>query len=789
MLLFTLAFLFGDLYLQTCSFLPDHKIIFFMIVIIFFSYIIFYIFFRNSNRFFLSLLHFLMAALLGFTWTAWYAQAILSWSLPKSVEGKNILITGIIASLPSVDQWQQQFQFKLEKLQYENPITQKKIIQYPNSLIRLNFRNPKLNRHQLKFTVGDRWQFVARLKRIHSTQNPGAFDYEAWSLQKGLRATGYVISHSQNQLLSQYGYEEPINRIRQSLQEKINLYAPASTTAPWLMALIIGERNNIAQSDWQILRKTGTNHLMAIAGLHIGLMAGFAHTLIAWCWRRVPYLTLRFPAIQAGACAALIVAILYSALAGFLIPTQRACLMLAIFILAILWRRKINAWHAWALALLIVLILNPLNVLTESFWLSFGTIALIIYGMSGRLAPQGWWWHWGRVQWVIGLGLIPLTLTLFQEGSFISFVANSIAIPWLAFFILPFCLLSAVFLFIFPILGAALLWLADQSLAGLWYVLTWFAQLPLSAWHQAMPNHAIFGMTLLGCMLLLLPAGVAGRWLGIVWFFPLIFYQAPTPPANHFWVTLLDVGQGLSVVVQTQSHLLIYDTGAKYNDNANMGEQVILPYLRTLGVHQIDRLVISHGDNDHIGGADSLLAAFSVRSIKTSEPEKLLNATPCVAGEQWEWDGVRFSFLYPAREQLKWGNNSSCVLRIENQQQSILLTGDIEKIAEKNLLSQPHVSTLLNATMLVAPHHGSKTSALPAFVEAVHPQVVLYAIGYRNRYHFPHKSVVAAYRAIDAMQLNTAESGAIEIKMSADDFYLPLIHQYRLTYQRYWMDA
>jgi competence protein ComEC len=350
-----------------------------------------------------------------------------------------------------------------------------------------------------------------------------------------------------------------------------------------------------------VLRNTGTNHLMAIAGLHIGIMAGIAHAVVSYAWRFAPALLLRMPAQIAGACAALFMAVIYSLLAGFSIPTQRACIMLAAFICALLSRRKINAWHAWALALLIVLLVNPLSILTDSFWLSFGTIALIIYGMSGRLAPKGHWWKWGRVQWVIGVGLMPLSLLLYQQTSLVSFLANSIAIPWLGFLILPFCFLSAILLLIAPNMAALSLYFADKSLAVLWFVLTWFSQLNFAVWMQVIPNNFVLFTTVVAFLLLLLPSGMPGRWLGVFWLLPLLLYQSEKPKIGEIWATVLDVGQGLSVVVQTHSHMLVYDAGPKMN-GVDAGENIVLPYLRTLLTKKIDMLVISHGDNDHIGG-------------------------------------------------------------------------------------------------------------------------------------------------------------------------------------------
>lgn len=753
MLTFILAFLAGDLTLQTFSSLPSLTLIFGITIIV----IIICFYFKRYLP---------LAFMLGFAYTAWYAHNILSWELPKELEGKPHLVTGCVASIPVTDYKQVHFLFALENT---------------SALIRLSAQNfPQL------FHVGDKWQLQVRLKRIHGSQNAGAFDYEAWAMQKGLRASGSIISSVENKFLSHHWYHFPIAQIRERLLVKMQKHLPDSVGSPWLIALVIGERIGIKPDDWQVLRNTGTNHLMAIAGLHIGMIAGFAHTLVSIVWRCIPTLVLLFPAQLAGGCAALFTAFLYSALAGFSIPTQRACIMLTVFIIALLLRRNISAWTAWSLAMILVLLLNPLSVLTESFFLSFATIALIIYGMSARLAPTGWWWKWGRVQWVIGLGLIPITLALFQECSLVSFLANSVAIPWLGIFILPFCFLSGIFLFLYEPFGAILLFIASKSLAGLWCVLSWFSHFHFAAWQQAIPNTGIFLLTVLAFILLLIPAGMPGRWLGMLWLLPLVLYQYPTPEKGNFWLTLLDVGQGLSVVVQTKSHVLVYDAGPKYSENFDMGASVVVPYLRTNGTKTLDMLVVSHGDNDHIGGAPFIIHSLPVTMIKTSVPEKITNHTAelCLAGTAWEWDGVKFDFIYPTVNELHLGNDSSCVLRVSNGTHAILLTGDVEKFAEKQMLQK--VPQYLPASILIAPHHGSKTSGVEQFVNAVHPSYVLYATGYRNRYHFPHVSVVRSYTEMNSQQFSTAECGEIQFRLDRNKMIAPPL-LYRTEKQRYWM--
>lgn len=762
MLHFSLAFLCGILLFQNFSYLPPEKWLDFLIPL-------------AMCLLYWKISRFVAFGLLGFAWMLFYVHLQMNWSLPENVEGKTIKITGTIISIPNTAKHLTHFVFSLKKIVFENNT------QIASGRIRLSWM---LEKNVNLLHVGDQWELNVRLKKIHSTLNPAGFDYEAKALQEGIRATGYVVNKAKNTLLKRANYYFFIDRFREALKYKIEKNLPQTNTSPWIVALILGERNGISEENWEVLRNTGTNHLMAIAGLHIGCMAGLAHMILQKIWQKCTRCMLIIPASQAGSIAALCMALFYSMLAGFSIPTQRACIMLSVFILVLLLRRKLPTWHAWSIALFIVLLSNPLDVVTESFWLSFGAVAFIIYGVSGRLASSGLLWKWGRIQWVIALGLIPFSIWLFQQCSIIALIANSIAIPWVGFLIVPLCLLGS-FAFIFSLkLGSLILILADKCLSVLWIILSWFSHLPFATWHQVLPHYWILIFSTIGIILLLLPVGFPGRYFGFFWLLPLFFYKTSELKIGEIHFTLLDVGQGLSAVVQTKNHILVYDAGAKLNSNYDMGESVVIPFLELLGIKSIDRIVVSHGDNDHIGGVFAILKKFPVDSIKTSVPEKLpfSSTSFCLRGESWDWDGVHFKFLYPDLNHLGLGNNSSCVLKISTADKQILLTGDIEKIAENELIKNEKEN--LFATILVAPHHGSKTSANMDFIKAVHPAYVLFPVGYRNRYHFPHPIVIERYLLQKAISINTVDAGAIEILLSTAEKYQVLL--FRNENKHYW---
>jgi competence protein ComEC len=757
-----ITFLSGIMLLQDFSSLPT----LYVSLSVTFLLIIFMVF----QKPFLTYLKLPALFILGFVWCAVYANIQSSWILPDDLEGKTLKITGIIDTIPVVNEHLTTFLFSIQKIQSGNQIIP------AHGLVHLSWQDTKE-----KLKAGDKWEFSARLKKIHGNRNPGGFDYEAWSLQAGIRANGYIY-HDDAKLIHAYWYQNPLSRIRQHLYDKIIEVVPPSRTSPWIAALAVGIRNGVNSDDWQVLRNTGTNHLMAIAGLHIGFMSSFMYALVNALWRRIPLLTVKWPAQHAGAVAGVLTAIGYSALAGFSLPTQRACLMLVIFFIISLFRRQVTVWHGWSMVLFLVLFINPLSVLTESFWLSFSAVALIIYGLSDRLEVRKWWSKWGRIQWVLTLGLIPLNIWFFQECSLISIIANVIAIPFVGFIIVPCVLLGCFMLLLSSKLAGIILLFSDKLLNILWGCLTYLSHLSWAVWYHAIPSVFLLLIACIGVIILLLPAGFPGRGFGLIFLFPFLLYQSPIPQVGDAWFTLLDVGQGLSAVIQTQKHLLVFDTGAHLSSDYDMGESVVLPFLRSLNTKKIDMLIVSHRDNDHSGGAKAIINQIPVLSIKTSSPELFSQSSYCLQHEHWQWDGVDFAFLYPTAAQLGLDNDSSCVLRISTHYHQILLPGDIEKSAEKYLVSS--IKDELQSDILIAPHHGSKTSAVNEFIEAVHPKVVLFPVGYRNRYHFPNQAVLNQYKELNVGMYNSGSDGAIRFELSDKDVLVPEL--FRSENKHYW---
>ncbi len=534
------------------------------------------------------------------------------------------------------------------------------------------------------------------------------------------------------------------------------------------------------------MRRTGTTHLMSISGLHVSLVAGLAVAVGAWLWRRCGPCALRLPAQHAGAWCGLAAALAYSALAGFSVPTQRSLLMGAAVLGAVLLRRAQRPAHVLALALGAVLLLDPLAVLAVDFWLSFGAVGVILFAVAGRrdATRRDRVVSWARVQLAITLAMAPVTLFLFQQVSLVSPLANAWAIPWFGIVVVPAALAASAVALVWPPAAgpptAFAVALADWGLRGL----DAMAALPLAEIYLPSPSWQATAAAVVGALLVALPSGAPGRAVGLALWLPLA-WQAPAPlPPGHFRLTLLDVGQGMSAVVQTRNHVLLYDLGPRLSASFDATNAVVVPFLRREGVSRVGALVLSNGDADHAGVPGALVAALPVDATYSGEPERFaaLGARACAEGQAWEWDGVRFRFLNPADETLR-GNDRSCVLWVAAGESRAVLTGDVGAAVERRLVVR--WGRDLTARVVQVPHHGSRTSSDPAFVVATAPQLALLSTGFRNRFGFPKPDVVERWRARGADVLDTQAVGAVVLEVGPQGV-VDAPRLVRLEQRRYW---
>jgi competence protein ComEC len=714
--------------------------------------------------------------ILGFFWAALRAEYALMPMLEPGIEGKTVLLEGTLPDLPrQLSARQLRFLFEAERLDQGSGWSD-----FPAKV--------RLDWYGSGFTPapGERWQLAVRLKRPHGFLNPGGFDYEQWLFQQGIRATGYVRKDDVRNRRLAAGSVSVISHVRNRLKSAFGSLQKDGTSISMIRALTIGDRSAISPSQWDILRATGTSHLMAISGLHISLVAGLVFWLARLVWLRCGRLTEAIPASKAAAVIGLIVALLYALLAGFGIPVRRAFIMVSVLTLAIVSDRYSSLSQALGLAVLVTLLIDPLAVLAAGWWLSFWAVTIIACFVTGQYGRQGFARKWINLHIVMAFGMVPLLLVFFQQASLIAPAANTVVVPWVSLVVVPVALTGTVVFALNETAGGLLLQLSGVLLDAVWPLLQWMSRPDFALWRQHEPLAWTLVPAFIGLAVLFMPRGLPGRWTGVLLLLPLLTVRPEGPDRGEARVTLLDVGQGLSAVVQTRHHTLVYDAGPRFSDTFDTGQAVVVPFLRHQGIQQLDVLVVSHGDNDHIGGAASLLSEYPAPEVLSSVPGEVpaVHARACRRGQHWNWDGVRITVLHPASGDSLSGNNASCVLRIDTEGgQSALLTGDIERQAEHTLLREQRDQ--LPAEVLVVPHHGSMTSSSRAFIEAIHPDIALFPSGYRNRYGFPQQEIVDRYTAIHATVDQTGLSGAMTVTLTAGPG-MPEIQRYRDTVQRYW---
>ena len=683
----------------------------------------------------------------GFLWALLNAHLLLQHELQPREESKTLYAEGMVISLPEMSVKSIRFNFRIDKLLHKG-----RPVKSNPGKVRLSWYKG----HQ-PLQPGERWRLKIRLKRPHGFMNPGGFDYESWLFQNRLRATGYVVDDEGNTRLNKAAGYNP-DFVRFVIGNKIRQALPPDKLTGFIPALAIGDRSGLSDAQWRVLTATGTNHLIAISGLHIGLVAGFAYllTLPAWGWLRISV-----PAIRLAAAGAMFTALVYALLAGFSLPTQRALVMVWVYFGMKLYDRTIISSDVLGIALFAVLIRDPFAPMSASFWLSFGAVAVILYGISYRVQPRcPRLQEWGRVQYIVSMGLAPALALYYQQIPIFSLFANMLAVPWVSFIVIPLILGGCLLLFIQV---EWLLELALTSLQVLWWILNLFMQWEFQLLPVARPGLMTMIVVSAGILILLLPRGITPRWLGLIWLIPLFFPYKPGLSFGEAGMTVLDVGQGLAVVVSTQKHNLLYDTGPAYASGFNTGTAVVLPFLRSSGIDALDLLVQSHGDNDHIGGLKGLIGEIPISRILTSVPGRIPHqqVRDCRDGQSWYWDGVYFQVLHPAEAMNLSANDRSCVVRISARDLTLLLPGDIEKRAERSLVQRHGPG--LQSDVIVAPHHGSKTSSTREFIRAVSPDIAIIPAGYRNRFNLPNQDIISRYRKHGARLLNTAESGAISV--------------------------
>jgi competence protein ComEC len=723
----------------------------------------------------LMLIALLCGAMAGAGLAGWRAAVYANGALDPALEGRDLHVTGVVSEMPQRNEAGTQFRLDVESAGWADPDAQGQPAVPDRIALGWYAEGSGMwsrasgSRTPSTSTVGplhagERWRLTVRLKAPHGSRNPHGFDSELWMWEQGLHASGYVRTGARDAapVLVASTWRHPIERAREAVRDAVFERVPDRTQAGVIAALVTGDQSAIDRAGWDVFRATGVAHLMSISGLHVTMFAWLAAHLVGLLWRRSTRLMLRLPAQQAALVGGVLLATLYALFSGWGVPSQRTVWMLATVALLRLTGRRWPWPHVWLLTAAVVVALDPWALMQAGFWLSFVAVGVLFATDAAvpgerKTSASSRLLQFFREQWVITLAITPLSLLLFQQVSLIGLLANAVAIPWVTLVITPLAMLGV---------AVAPLWdLAAWAVQVLALLLQWLAGLPYATLSMAAPPWWMAACGVAGGALLAMRLPWSLRSLGIPLLLPVLLWHAPRPAAGEFELLAADIGQGNAVLVRTATHSLLYDAGPRYSLESDAGHRVLVPLLRAYG-ERLDTLLLSHRDTDHTGGAPAVLAmqpqAELLSSIEATHPLHAVRAARrCEAGQAWTWDGVRFEVLHPFDTDYRSftkPNAVSCVLRIGNGRAAALLAGDIERLQEAALVVR--TPQLLRADVLLAPHHGSKTSSSPAFLDAVQPRVAFVQAGYRNRFGHPAQEVAARYRDRGVQLVENTRCGA-----------------------------
>ncbi len=710
--------------------------------------------------------------LAGIISSASYCHYVMVSLLPQAEENKEQIISGYIIDFPEMREhgWTADF--------YAHELSGK---------IKLNFNFANKPKTDCVYRLS------AKLKRPRGLNNFDLFDRQAWLLQSGYRATGNV----RDVLSCDGSAPNTLLRWREKIAKNIQAVPMSNYARSTLLALLIGSYADIEMTQWQLLRDSGTIHILSVSGLHIVLAAGIAYFIFFHLSRYLVLPVLWWPAAFWGGIASLLSSVIYALLAGFSVPTVRSLIMVASVVVQSFFYKSFAFGTAFMLALFLVLLVNPLSVFSSGFWFSFLATGFLLLIAHGRFGKRNWLVESIKSQCLIFFLMAPPLLYIYGRMPLLSLPLNFFAIPWMSFLSLPLAFAGLVFMPLSSFISAVFFKLSAWSLDVYWQVLQWCVSF-CKGWTIDLAGANIFSVVLaiFGISLWLLPRSVSSRYFSILLCLPLLFPQINHPAKGTAEMTVLDVGQGLAVVVRTAHHLLVYDTGDHFSDRFDSGRDIVTPFLRNYRADKISMLMVSHSDKDHAGGISGLLQALPAQQLLSGTPELLHTAyefNQCRAGMHWHWDGVDFRVLAPDTYLPEKTNNRCCILMIDNGSKRILLTGDSEKMVEQSLI---FAGVDISADVLLVPHHGSKTSSSIEFIRAVAPSLAVVSSGFNNKFHHPNADVLRRYQTSNIQVLNTAQLGAVRVNMTrdkviSDTALCPRVVFFRgfFLQQRFWRDA
>lgn len=679
----------------------------------------------------------------------------ISQRLPLSESKSSHKISGVIGSLPESGRDGIRFLFLPD--QGLKTVPSKIYVNWYENRHRAGGAAPEVP----QVRAGERWQLQLLLRAPRGRINFHGMDAERWYFTQGIGALAYVQDGENLRLTGPSWFN--LQHWRESVLNKLTERAEGIPAFRILAALAIADRRGLLARDREILSATGTGHLLAISGLHIGLAAvmGFylgRLGLLLLSTRPKQRLAIILPWLVAW-----LAAFSYSALSGFGVSTQRALIMLTVATVVLLSRRNIHPVQAWLIAMSLVLVADPFAPLRAGFWFSFIAVAVLMMLFVPRNGHIPAWRRVLFAQLGISLVMAPLGMYWFQQTSLPGLLANLVAIPVVSMLIVPLILVALTLLWLPGPLAVWVLTVAGHLANWLLLMLDFLSGLqPFAFSATRAPGIATTVLAMIGAAVVMLPRGTPGRFAGLLLLLPLLIPASDSPGRTETRIDFLDVGQGLSVLLTTRNYQMVYDTGPgnglEGDDGLDMVAGTIQPMIRATG-REPDLVVVSHADLDHAGGLPRLQFVYPEASYLASLPVKRAGTRPCNTPGEWIKDGLEFKILHPSPSLPYLGNDSSCVISVNGPGLSLLLSGDISRVVEQRLVSEG----LEQHTILSAPHHGSSTSSSGDFIDVVRPAWVLISAASGNRFGFPRSDVLERYAQAHIPTLNTAQCGGIRI--------------------------
>ena len=672
-------------------------------------------------------------------------------------------VEGYICSIPEQKATRLQFDFCLEKV---NEVAVERLV---NNTLRFTW-GQFIPAPEVPLRAGQYWRFYTKLKPPHGRYNPHGFDYQKWMLAQGYAGTGQIIKP---ELIVSSSFQSQYHQIRQFIYDKLTTLLLKNKHQGMLIALAMGERSRIEQEQWQVLQQSGTSHLLAISGLHVGVAAIWCYWLTLFLWKRSETLCLIFPAQKVAQIFSILGALSILLLSGLGLPAQRAFIMILIFVVSRWSGRHYSLLSVLGITMIVILLWHPFAVLSASFWLSFSAVLIIALCLirqsnASNANLKKKLLNWLNINFVLYVAMLPITIIFFDMFSIVSIFANLVLIPIASFLLIPVLYFAMLMMLINDQLAEWLFVFSSQIMEMMYWFQYQLAQINLSSLDEPIAKALVLLVSLFLC-LLLLPKRIVSKVIYLPIFVLSLLIVRNAENKNRFdneqlRLIVFDIGQGLSIYIETAYGNILYDTGWG-NNEYNLFESTVVPYLNSQAIKSIDKVIISHGDLDHSGGLTYVLENYHVEQLISGELLPGIETQDCHEYRSWQWGAVTFRFLSHLESNRREGNNASCVLSIESSLQNVLLTGDIEKAAEEALIK----NNIMHYDVLVAPHHGSKTSSTHAFIDKVRPNEVIFSTGFNNQWQFPKQEIVKRYDAISSRVWITHELGAFEMILNINE--------------------